>query len=151
MSSASYLHFEIVDKIRAYLFNLELNVFDEYIRSESGILIKSQIVDLNRHYRVFFINQVLTNRSHFFKDEKESQYSENQFLSDHLEKTKTYEKEFGEQENPEELKQREKRSAWIFLKRTFEELTILTQWMPPYDKLETEPLSIYKEYVLDYV
>ena len=37
------------------------------------------------HYRIFYLNQVLTNRSHFFKNPLSSYYCEMEIISDHLE------------------------------------------------------------------
>jgi hypothetical protein len=48
------------------------------------MLIRSELLDLNKHYRIFHMNQVLTNRSILFKDSKTNYYCELEILKDHL-------------------------------------------------------------------
>lgn len=48
------------------------------------MLIRSELLDLNKHYRIFYMNQVLTNRSILFKDSKTNYYCELEILKDHL-------------------------------------------------------------------
>lgn len=85
LSSSVYLSFQVTEKIRQCLFKYDISVFKRQNYSYVGLLIKSEIVNLNMHYRIFYLNQVLTNRSHFFKNPLSSYYCEMEIISDHLE------------------------------------------------------------------
>ena len=107
LSSSVYLTFQITEKIRACLFQYEISQFKKLNYSHVGLLIKSEIITLNMHYRIFYMNQVLTNRSHFFKNQTEGYYCEMEIIEDHLENAKTD----------------ETKSAWIWIKKNLIELS----------------------------
>ena len=106
-ASSVYLHYEIVEKVRECLSKYKVSDFKGYNNSESGLLIKSQLVELNIHYRIFYQNQVLTNRAHFFEDNQTSHYCETEVIEGHFETKGS----------------NEEKSAWLWIKELTLEIT----------------------------
>ena len=126
LASSVYIHYETVDKIRKGIMNFNSLLLEKYLVNKSGIIIKSQIVELFRHYNIFFMNQVLTNRTFFFKDKISSSYSELEAFNDIILID-------NEREN----------SGFNFIKNILSEVTTIYFYFRTTDVLEFKPFGIY--------